>query len=492
MNTLNIINIRRRIRVFLVIFVLSGIMATEALAVVRSNLELPASATELKDRGNAYFNTGNYPEALTSYTQALDLAEKQGDKETAIGCLGAIANTLAVTGDNARAEQYYLEGYQRAEKLANHTLQFKLAASLVHNYSSTGDLENARLFLDEMSKLQIDNMVEKQFILYTARGYYCSAEGDMKMARYYNQAAFDLASERGLPMVQIFGTLLHIGNINTAIGEYDLALANYALAQQMARDSLANEQMATVYKELAALYAITGPTDSLAKYTHLSQQYADSLFNERQFYFANNGLYNYELSSNKSKIDRLMWRNNLLLLATCVAGMLLLLVSGLLLVILRKNKDLRMAQKALLNKNLMLDDAMQQRRSSLLDNEVSEKLLQRIQAVLNDKSVISRSSFSLAELTEMVGSNSNYVSQVINDSYGKGFRQLINEIRINEACSRMADIENYGNKTLKAIYEECGFNSAASFIQAFKAQNGMTPSTYMRLLRERTAAPLPS
>lgn len=35
--------------------------------------------------------------------------------------------------------------------------------------------------------------------------------------------------------------------------------------------------------------------------------------------------------------------------------------------------------------------------------------------------------------------------------------------------------------TIQAIYEELGYNSAASFIQAFKKVNGMTPSVYQKL-----------
>ena len=67
----------------------------------------------------------------------------------------------------------------------------------------------------------------------------------------------------------------------------------------------------------------------------------------------------------------------------------------------------------------------------------------------------------------------------------ENFRQFLSEYRICEACRRLSDKEHYGNMTLQAIYEELGYNSVASFIQAFKKVNGMTPSTYQRLMANK-------
>ena len=102
---------------------------------------------------------------------------------------------------------------------------------------------------------------------------------------------------------------------------------------------------------------------------------------------------------------------------------------------------------------------------------------------MNDVAIISRSDFNLNMLADMVDSNTKYVSWIINDTYKKNFKTMLNEYRIHEACRRMSDTEHYGNMTLQAIYEELGYNSAASFIQSFKKVNGMTPSQYQKLLR---------
>ena len=103
---------------------------------------------------------------------------------------------------------------------------------------------------------------------------------------------------------------------------------------------------------------------------------------------------------------------------------------------------------------------------------------------MNDVEVISKSDFSLQMLADMVESNTKYVSWIINDTYKKNFKTLLNEHRIREACRRLADTEHYGNMTIQAIYEELGYNSAASFIQSFKKVNGITPSMYQKLRQQ--------
>ena len=51
--------------------------------------------------------------------------------------------------------------------------------------------------------------------------------------------------------------------------------------------------------------------------------------------------------------------------------------------------------------------------------------------------------------------------------------------------SRLSDEEHYGNLTIQAIYQGLGYNSPGGFIEAFKKVNGMTPSVYMKLSRQK-------
>ena len=114
-------------------------------------------------------------------------------------------------------------------------------------------------------------------------------------------------------------------------------------------------------------------------------------------------------------------------------------------------------------------------------DNLEKQLLNKINDVMEDMSVISNPDFCLQMLADMVQSNTNYVSRVINNSYNKNFKTLLNERRIREACHKLSDTENYVGYTMQVIYEEVGYKNASSFIRAFKKVYNMTPSEYQKL-----------
>ena len=99
---------------------------------------------------------------------------------------------------------------------------------------------------------------------------------------------------------------------------------------------------------------------------------------------------------------------------------------------------------------------------------------------MEDVDVICSENFSLNALAKLTGSNTKYVSRVINDTYGKSFKAYLNEFRIREACRRLVDKENYGNLTIRAIHQELGFHTATSFVTAFRKVTGQTPSEFKK------------
>ncbi len=101
--------------------------------------------------------------------------------------------------------------------------------------------------------------------------------------------------------------------------------------------------------------------------------------------------------------------------------------------------------------------------------------------MLKDENYIFNPDFSLNMLAQQVKSDTKYVSWVINETYNKNFKTLINELRIHEASKRLDNFKEYGNMTIQAISEDLGYKTSASFIQAFKKIVGMTPSVYQKL-----------
>lgn len=117
----------------------------------------------------------------------------------------------------------------------------------------------------------------------------------------------------------------------------------------------------------------------------------------------------------------------------------------------------------------------------LLDQESKDRLFDQIKRVMDDMSIICKPDFSLQQLADQVGSNYKYVSQVLNECYGKSFKQVLNEQRVREACRMFNDTERYGNLTIEAIAANLGFNSRSNFTVTFKRITGISPSDFMKM-----------
>ena len=148
--------------------------------------------------------------------------------------------------------------------------------------------------------------------------------------------------------------------------------------------------------------------------------------------------------------------------------------------VFRNNKRMNEGQLKLLaeNRDILAKtvDKVKARNPTVKDGperEKKQKLLGLINEVLNNVSSISDPDFSLQKLAEAVGSNTKYVSQVINEYYNKNFKTLLNEYRLREATRRLNDQEHYGNMTIQ------------SFIRAFKRMYGITPSEYQKKAAEK-------
>ena len=159
----------------------------------------------------------------------------------------------------------------------------------------------------------------------------------------------------------------------------------------------------------------------------------------------------------------------------------------------QKNRQLRERNRSLYEKNVqvMRIEAVEQEQrktysKSSLNDEQRETLVGRIQEVLANPDIICQQDFTLNKLAKMINSNTTYVSQVINETYGMAFSNLLGSRRVHIACQWMEDPARVGSITIEAIASASGFKSRTAFINAFKRETGLTPSEYIRLAASQT------
>ena len=87
--------------------------------------------------------------------------------------------------------------------------------------------------------------------------------------------------------------------------------------------------------------------------------------------------------------------------------------------------------------NELHDESAPKYQGTTLDQESKERLFARIKQVMDDIHIICQPDFSLQSLADLVSSNYKYVSQVVNEYYGKSFKQVLNEQRVRRPVANL-------------------------------------------------------
>lgn len=126
------------------------------------------------------------------------------------------------------------------------------------------------------------------------------------------------------------------------------------------------------------------------------------------------------------------------------------------------------------------DNSDQQRKytKSSLNNTIRKRIEKKLAEALEIDKLYTKSNLQLRDLCEHLNENLHYVSQVINQSLGTTFYELINGARIGAAKKRLLDKPQ--ESTILGIALDVGFNSKTTFNSAFKRVTGQTPSEYRK------------
>lgn len=108
--------------------------------------------------------------------------------------------------------------------------------------------------------------------------------------------------------------------------------------------------------------------------------------------------------------------------------------------------------------------------NGILDNLLS--YLEHEKPYLNPK-------LSIGDVAAKLDCTETELSQLLNNHMNVNFSNFINVYRVNEIKKRLNQ-ENLSKYTLKALSEQCGFSSKATFYRVFKNVTGMTPLEYCK------------
>jgi len=114
---------------------------------------------------------------------------------------------------------------------------------------------------------------------------------------------------------------------------------------------------------------------------------------------------------------------------------------------------------------------------TVISKEEAENYLSQLNSLMNDEKLFLNSELNIRMLAETLGISHHKLSQLINEFIKMNFSDYLNKFRIEEAKQRLVN-PKYASMTVLSIAYDVGFNSKASFNNAFKKITGQTPTEF--------------
>lgn len=466
-----------------------------------------------KNIGNVYCVFQDFDRGNANYEKALTLSRARKDQDLEMKILNNLAGMYCYAGSTERAKYYYRQMKEKSRGSNNVLHEYFNLLDLGLIYDHEQKMDSAaycyKASADYAIRLNLEPRYKSSSYFELAKLY--EKKGDQDSALYFLHLNVKLTRENHL-MDMLAESLKALARIHGSRGEQEIE-QKYRGEYLVLSDSIFNLQELSRMKNAQFIYEMDqtrGQIETL----------------------------NEEKAENESKI-RIQQR----ILFGISAGLIIFLVMSV--VVYIQKRKLRNAYKDLFDRSNEILKTEQQNKRSRLEyeeklaeerlrndrlaeklkshdpelkpgtevspgetagtpddeeqkeepksiysaNKLTEKqkkdLLKGISEVMENTEELCDCEFSLERLASLIGSNSRYVSQVINDTYGKNFRTFINEYRIRESQLRLLNTAEYGNYTIKAIAESVGYKSHTNFIVIFKKITGITPSMYQSIAKEK-------
>lgn len=459
----------------------------------------------MNTQGVLYYWMSDYRKSYECLINALELCEESGFYAYKYKILLNIGNIYYRFGRMDLAKGYYLEALELCRDSAD---QIILASNIGSVYLGNGNLDTALSFFNyaealshRCGSLYLGGVWNNKASLFFQAKEYDSA------FFYWHRALRESGDDSEIRAL----SYSDLGRLFLETGKPDSALHYVRRSSSIAAEGNFRNVLTENYKLLSRIAESKGEKDKAFSYYKSYADMKDSLYDIDKFSEINQLQHSYEMSKIDSQINRLVMeqqvKDQVLRYRTVslwVAVSALLAVSGALAFIFMQHKKLDKAYKTLVEKNYRIAEYQQKSAAkrqkgvaaekSALENLPQEKaqegkgqeeLLQRILLVMDDTEEICNPEFSIEKLAMMVQINHTSVSQCINAGMNKNFRAFLNSYRIREA-QRILALPDAAKYTIEAIAAMVGFKSRSGFINVFKETTGVTPSFYLKSLREQS------
>ena len=114
---------------------------------------------------------------------------------------------------------------------------------------------------------------------------------------------------------------------------------------------------------------------------------------------------------------------------------------------------------------------------SLVSPQLMDELKEKILHILVMQKKYKDKNYSAKRLAEDLGTNTRYVSAVVNVRFHTNYTSFVNKYRIEEAMSILVD-KRYQDLRVEEVSDMVGFANRQSFYASFFRETGITPREY--------------
>ena len=124
---------------------------------------------------------------------------------------------------------------------------------------------------------------------------------------------------------------------------------------------------------------------------------------------------------------------------------------------------------------------------SLVSPQLMDELKEKILNIILIQQRYKDKYYSAKQLAEDLGTNTRYISAVVNVRFHMNYTSFVNKFRIEEAMALLVD-KRYQDLNMEDISDMVGFSNRQSFYASFYRINGVTPRDYkMRHLAQHSS-----
>lgn len=127
---------------------------------------------------------------------------------------------------------------------------------------------------------------------------------------------------------------------------------------------------------------------------------------------------------------------------------------------------------------------------NMINPKVMDEMKEKILRIVYQQKRYKDKDFSAKKLAEELGTNTRYISAVVNVKFQMNYTSFVNKFRIEEAMAILVD-KRYQSLKMEQVSDMVGFSNRQSFYASFYRLMNMTPREYRlkNVVPQRTKAP---